>query len=269
METDWVPVRLRSPLAALTEIAQREPAVQAAWVGGSLARGTADDWSDIDLHLLVAGVGDFCEQVVPWFRQALSVALADPIPGLDRAYLFISPDWIHVDVTVHDAANFTQHPIMPARLLFAREEQVRTILPTADEMHGDPYLPDGHATLFLYFMGLAVTQARREEWIALAGNAARLRDSLLVPLMLAENGVRKTDGANRLSRYLTSEQLTTLAGLPPIGTDSGLLLNAHVAIAHDYIARGQRVADAAGVAWPTLLEEALRGLWRRELDLEF
>lgn len=195
---------LRSPLRALSEIAQDDLSVQAGWVGGSLARGGADEWSDIDLHLLVTDVAGFSEQLLAWFQRALPVALADAIPGLERSYLFITPDWIHVDVNLHDTAGFTQDLALPARVLFAKDSRVRTVVPTTGGMRGGPYLPARHPSLFLYFMGAAVTQARRGEWVALANNAARLRDSLLVPLMLAENGVRKSDGANRLNEYLTS-----------------------------------------------------------------
>lgn len=57
--TVMTPPRLREPLATLVAVCEADPSVVAAWLGGSLARGVADDWSDIDLHILVEDVDEF------------------------------------------------------------------------------------------------------------------------------------------------------------------------------------------------------------------
>jgi hypothetical protein len=86
--------------------------------------------------------------------------------------------------------------------------------------------------------------------------------------MLAENGVRKTDGAKRLNRYLTAEQIAALQGIPAIGSDPDQLISAHTAIAREYLARGRRLAAQLNEPWPVALEQASRDLWRRELGIE-
>lgn len=107
----------------------------------------------------------------------------------------------------------------------------------------------------------------RREWLALAHGAAGFRDSLLVPLKLAENGVRKADGAKRLNRYLTAEQIAALQEIPPVGSDPEQLINAHTAIAREYLARARRLAAVLDEPWPTVLEQASLDLWRRELGI--
>jgi len=264
VEEEWVPARLREPLTVLVAACEDDPAVLAAWVGGSLARDTADDWSDIDLHVLVPRPEEF--GVADWFARTLPAVLADPIPGVPDGYVFVTPDWIHVDVIVHWRQDFVQEDF-PTRVLHDPDGLVRTIPAAAEQSVGDPYLPHDQVRLYLYFMGVTVTVIRRGEWLALAQGAAGFRDSLLIPLMLAENGVRKVDGAKRLNRYLTAEQIAALEAIPPIGSDPEQLTESHAAIAREYLTRARRLAAALGEPWPTELERASLELWRRELGI--
>lgn len=269
MTTDdrWIPQRLRTPLAALVSACEHDPSILAAWVEGSLARDTADDWSDIDLHLLVADAEAFGEGIRDWFGRTLPTVLADEIPGVPGGYLFVTPDWIHVDVIVHGSSTFTQAEF-PARVLLDRQGLVREIPATAEQMVGQPYFPREQVRLYLYFMGVTVTVIHRREWVALAQGAAGFRDSLLIPLMLAENGVRKTDGAKRPNRYLTDEQVAALGSIPAVGSDPEQLVEAHAVIAREYLWRARRLASVLGEDWPTDLERASVDLWRRELGID-
>lgn len=226
VDEQWIPARLRGSLDALVAACENDPAVLAAWVGGSLARDTADDWSDIDLHLLVAQPEKFGSGIADWFARTMPAVLADEIPGVPGGFIFVTPEWIHVDVIVHGSQGFSQDEF-PARVLLDPQGLVRHIPASAEQMVGEPYFPDDQIRLYLFFMGVTVTVIHRSEWLALAQGAAGFRDSLLIPLMLAENGVRKTDGAKRLNRYLTAEQIAALQALPPIGSDPEQLIMAH------------------------------------------
>jgi hypothetical protein len=259
---------LRECLDTVLAAVEREPTIVAAWVGGSLARATADDWSDIDLHLLVTHPDQFQRGITDWFARAVPVVLADEIPGVAGGFLFVTPDWVHVDIVVHGRDRFVQDEL-PARVLLDRAGGVvRDVPASAEEMVGEPYLPHDQVRLYLYFMGVTVTVIHRSEWLALAQGAAGFRDSLLIPLMLAENGIHKTDGAKRLNRYLNAEQIAALTSLPPIGADPDELIKAHTAIAREYLTRARRLAAVLEEPWPTALEEASLDLWRRELGIE-
>jgi predicted nucleotidyltransferase len=267
VEEQWIPMRLRDPLAALVAACKDNPAILAAWVGGSLARDTADDWSDIDLHLLVHDLEEFGSGIADWFSRAMPTVLADEFAAVPGGFLFVTPDWIHVDVIVHGDQDFSQGEF-PARVLLDPNARVRRIPASAEQMIGEPYVPGNQIQLYLYFMGVTVTVIHRAEWIALAQGAAGFRDSLLIPLMLAENGVRKTDGAKRLNRYLTAEQIAALQAIPPIGSEPEQLIMAHAAIAREYLARARRLVALLGEPWPAALERASLELWRRELDID-
>jgi hypothetical protein len=267
VDAPWVPARLRGPVDAVIAACAADPAVLAAWVAGSLARDTADDWSDVDLHLLVARPEEFGSGLTDWFARIMPTVLADRIPAVPGGFIFVTPDWVHVDVIVHGRDGFAQDEY-PARVLLDPQGLVREIPASAEQMVGDPYLPADQCRLYLYFMGVTVTVIRRHEWLALAQGAAGFRDSLLIPLMLAENGVRKTDGAKRLNRYLTAEQIAALQAIPAIGSDPEQLIEAHTAIAREYVTRARRLAAKLDEPWPTALEGASVELWRRELGID-
>src|SRR3954470_435557 len=90
VDDSWIPARLRVPLATVTSACETAPSILAAWVGGSLARGTADDWSDIDLHVLVGDRDEFEIGITDWFAQMFPTVLADPIPGVPGGFLFVT-----------------------------------------------------------------------------------------------------------------------------------------------------------------------------------
>ncbi len=148
-----VPPRLRPMLDRLWEACEREADVRAAWLGGSLARGIADDWSDIDLHLAVSDPEEF--DPIAWLGTLTPLVLADGIPGVPGGFVFLTSDWIHVDIIVHPAAELDQGEL-PARVVLDRDGLVRDV--GGDEITaGEPYYPADQACLFLYFMGNAVT----------------------------------------------------------------------------------------------------------------
>jgi hypothetical protein len=266
VDGQWIPARLRDSLAVLVAACEEDPAVVAAWVGGSLARDTADDWSDIDLHLLVTEPEDFGAGIAEWFTRRMPTVLADEIPGVPGGFIFVTPEWVHIDVIVHGRRDFSQDDF-PVRVLMDPHGLLRDIPASAEQVVGEPYAPQDQIRLYLYFMGVTVTVIHRHEWLALAQGAAGFRDSLLIPLMLAENGVRKTDGAKRLNRHLTAEQIAALQAIPAIGSDPDQLISAHTAIAREYLTRARRLVALLDEPWPAELERASLDFWRRELGI--
>lgn len=261
-----IPARLRPALDVLEEGCHRDESVVAAWLGGSLARGVADDWSDIDLHVLVEDAGAFDSRVEVWLGH-LAPVLVDRIPGVAGGFIVVTPDWVRVDLIVHEVAGFEQ-VALPSAVLFDDSGLVRDIPAEEEAAASGPYLPDAPARMFMYFMGNLVTVAHRGEWLALSQGTAMMRDTLLIPLMLAENGIRKSDGVKRLNRYLSDEQHRALAAIPAIGTDRDQLLAAQEAIAREYLTRARRLATTLDALWPDALERAVKDLWRRELAVE-
>ncbi len=73
--------------------------IRSVWLEGSLAQGSADDWSDIDLHLAVIQPENFA--AIEWLDSKVHLVLADAIPGLSGSFICLTSDWIQIDLNVH------------------------------------------------------------------------------------------------------------------------------------------------------------------------
>jgi hypothetical protein len=239
------------------------PGVVAVWLGGSLATGTADVHSDVDLNVAVTD-----DHLETW-RDSWAAAVercagpllaTHPIGGNVVGGFCLTANWEHIDLVVHAASALGQpNPCRilhdPAGLL---EERLDGIT------RGDPWFPTDEVTLFLYLLGnLAVTLGRDELTVAQGGVGA-LRD-LLVGLMLAENGVRKTDGQKRLNPYLTEAQRSELVSLPCAAADVAGIVAACLELRATFVGRARRLATRTGEQFPEALLVATDAHLRRHL----
>jgi hypothetical protein len=123
--------------------------------------------------------------------------------------------------------------------------------------------------LYHYLLGnLAVVLGRGEVLLAMNGAVMR-RDIGLVPVMLAENGVRKHDGRKRLNRYLTASQLAFLESLPPLSASRDSVIRFDQLVAADLSARGRAMAERTGARWPADLERATTAYLERCVNVSF
>jgi hypothetical protein len=250
--------------------------IVAAWLEGSFAAGTADAFSDIDLHCAVT------DDSADWFaahwagiaRQIAPVVLAGPIPGVRGGYV-ITPEWLHLDLVFHLRSQCEPSRLTAVSPLFDRTGALLPVGPAAtapsvgSSAAREPYFPADAVNLYFYFLGnLAVVLGRGEVLMA-ANGAIMRRDFGLVPVMLAENGVRKHDGHKRLNRYLTERQLGFLESLPPLSATRDSVIRFDQLVAADFISRGRALAERTAASWPADLELATISYLRRWLGVEF
>lgn len=235
-------------IARATAVVRADERIQAAWLAGSFAAGTADEYSDVDLHCLVDSPlnwRELAERIVP------DAVLYDAIPGVDGGVV-ITPEWLHLDVVLRQRQGFVAPPRF--RTLLDRVGALGE--PPTPEEDREPYFPLDKVNLYFYFLGnLKVVLGRGELLLLMNGSVLR-RDVGLIPLMLAENGVRKSDGAKRLNRYLTQEQLDFLYALPPLETTVESCVHFDRLVATEVIRRGRALAAKTNSVWPDALEAA-------------
>lgn len=239
----------------------QESGVVAVWVGGSLANGVGD----VDLNLVVENdTIDFWRS--HWSdvlqRCAGKLILASNLGGPLIGGFALTEAWEHVDFIVHTRSAFqqpTSHlPIYDPHDLLA----TTTASPASPST---PYYPAGPVRFFHYLVGnLVVTLGRGELLVAHSGVNA-LRDQL-ISLMLAENGIRKTDGNKRLNPYLTQQQLTCLEHLPTPPVSAQAITEACRAITAEFVARARLLAETTGDAFPEELLAATDRHLSKELD---
>ena len=191
-----------------------------------------------------------------------------PIGGAVVGGYSITEDWQHLDIVCHPESTFDPAALRGCEPLFDRAGLLpgeRTPGPSA---YGEPYFPDDTVEFYYYLLGnLAVVLGRGELTLATNGAIMR-RDVGLVPLMLAENGVRKSDGNKRLNPYRTAEQRAVLEGLPPVWADCASVIEFDRLVAAEVSRRGRALAVRTGAAWPAEFERATLAYLRRELGMD-
>lgn len=229
-----------------------------AWLAGSFAAGQADAFSDLDLHCYVPEVtfaqldADAWKPLVHAFTPTV---MASTFPSGEVGGYALTPDWIHIDLSVHSVSDLdfpADRPVIP---LFDRGGKVPTIAgsPIAE---GEPYFPADTVDLYFYFFGKMVAVVARNEPLLLNNGVVAERDLCLTQLFYAERGLRHRGGAKRVRPFLTAEQYDTLVSLPAIDGTLDHCIEACLALARIFVARGRALAARTGVAWPYELERA-------------
>jgi predicted nucleotidyltransferase len=211
--------------------AERQPGLRALTYGGSLARGEADAYSDLDLLAIVDDPAAFDAEAV--VREATETVLLRRLPF---GVVAVTPDWLRLDLVVRAA--------------------------DAPERAAEPPDVRGLAEEFLRVLGLLPAVAGRGEWIVGSDGVWLLR-LLLVQLCLASNGETAVTGVKRLNAKLTSEQRSDIEALPPVAAARDAVIEGHLAVARAFLPRARAMVDD----WPAPLEDATREHLRRELDL--
>jgi len=261
----------RDMISKARTAAEADDRIVAAWLEGSFAAGTADAFSGIDLHCAVTddSAGRFAAHWADIASQIAPVVLAGPIPGVRGGYV-ITPEWLHLDLVFHLRSQCEPSRLTAVSPLFDRTGALLPAGPVATaEPDREPYFPVDAVNRYFYFLGnLAVVLGRGEVLMAANGAIVR-RDFGLVPVMLAENGVRKHDGHKRLNRYLTGRQLGFLESLPPLSATRDSVIRFDQLVAADFLSRGRALAERTGASWPADLELATISYLRRWLGVEF
>jgi predicted nucleotidyltransferase len=251
--------RQQAVITRAREILPTDERVLGVYLIGSYGAGTADRFSDVDLHLVIA---DECAE---WFdahwadvlRQVTGpTVLADRLPGMIGG-LGITPDWLHVDLIIHPLAGFDRFQYDGVRVLFDRDGTLfpEGDLPAQGGRPGEPYWPELAVNRFFYFLGNLVTVLGRDERVVANQGIGVVREQLIA-LMLAERGVRRTNGVKRLNALLSDEQRAALEAIPAAGTDPADIIAANQYICRQFIARGTALADRTGNAWPSTFVDA-------------
>ncbi|WP_134106051.1 nucleotidyltransferase domain-containing protein [Kribbella pratensis] len=264
--------RQQAVIARAADVLPRDERVLGVYLIGSYATGAADQFSDVDLHLVVT------DDSLQWFGEHWDdvlreltgpTVLTDEVPGLIGG-LGITPDWLHVDLFVHPLASFERDQYDGVRVLFDRDG---TLFPDGDIVAkggqpGEPYWPTPNVNLFFYFLGNLVTVLGRDERIVGNQGVGALRDQL-VALMLAERGVRRTTGAKRLNALLSDEQRAALEAIPAAGTDPADIIAANQYICRQFITRGTALAKLTNNPWPAEFVDATLTHLRNHFQVDF
>jgi hypothetical protein len=249
----------------LRQVLTADERVESAWLSGSLGKGTADAWSDVDVTCVVeeediaacvseyAGprnpIGSTVHQIAPFGRVAANTAT-----NLFRYDLaFMTPaQFRHVDpATVKPLVRATRPPTGVTR----------------------PNQKDGaklaaEAAEFIRILGLLPVAVGRREWIVASEGAGLMRRAI-VDMMIEANGrSHERGGVKKLNYLLTDDQRLALEDTLAVEPTPEALIAANRAMAGLFLPLARRLVEARGGAWPQAFETATWAHLKRELGME-
>jgi predicted nucleotidyltransferase len=258
--------------AALIEAIRRtleaDNRVEAAWLSGSFGKGDADDFSDVDVLVLVkAPWKDAADAYANDVSAIAEAVLLNPLFG-GRVLNVVTADWERFDLSFVEAGDLAHHDRAALKPLFNRTgaepplREHRPYPPPAEKIAG-------MIREFLRVLGLMPVAFGREEYVISAWGVEMQRRGL-IDLMIEANRIAPEDrgGALHLRRLVTPEQHAQLAALPPVSTDPAALAAINLEIARLYLPLARQLAAEVGAEWPEALEQATRRRLKSALGLE-
>jgi hypothetical protein len=254
---DAVDPRYRALYERACDVLEADERVVRVEVHGSIADGTADEWSDLDLKVIVhddtidAFLGDWQH----WMNEITPTVLLDrPLaPFIVNA---ITRDGLTFDVSVwrESSPEWKQPPGFTVGHLSGRRF---TDYPDAVAYAVEERLR-GLAGPFIKFL-------QRGDHVAHLSGVGH-STSLLMTVLLAETRATPDD-PRRPERALSAEQRSVFAALPPLAATYASLLAFELAIAEETLNRARPLMATYERSWPVALERVAVDNLRRHLDV--
>ncbi len=239
-----------------------DPRVRGLWLTGSFGAGTADEYSDVDMFVLVADahVGGYAAEWLDRVAARYEPLLARRLGGAP-VFNHVLPGWLRWDVVVGGPAGLNDlDPDLVMELLnrdgvrpapsFRAGVETGTVRELTEE--------------FLRVLGLLPVVVGRGELVTAATGAGLLRQLLTTLLRYRAEGPRLS-GALHLSRVLPADELAALAALPPVYAERGAVVRAHLSCAAMFLPVAR---ELLGGEHPAALEQACWDYLRAELGVE-
>ncbi|HEY7355765.1 MAG TPA: hypothetical protein VH590_04830, partial [Ktedonobacterales bacterium] len=244
-------------LAALTAFAERAAAllrdderVRILWLTGSLAAGTADAQSDVDLRAAVRPE-DFAT-LDDWWPQMLD-HLAPTVwkrrwPGPPNEAILgaISTDYLRFDLVIQTATDTRPRALEAARVLFDKDGTAGQFNLAAPVQHNPLAQLNLVVEEFIRLVGMLPIVVERDD-LAIGMEGHFGLHSLLLSLLLLEQGIdRSVTGKRHVAPFLDDEQRALLAGLPPLAPTMESVIQGRLAYARLFLPRARRLMEASG-----------------------
>jgi predicted nucleotidyltransferase len=257
-------------IAQITKVLSGLQRIGSAFLGGSFGRGEADDYSDVDVFVVVANAED-----VPIVLTELADNVGKVSPILfskllptGRTINSITMDWLRFDLTVVSKAELVWVAREKLEPLFDRLAVLETLPATSEQRVEIP--PEALLDIvneFIRVLGLSVVVNGRDDLIVAQTGTNLLRD-MLIRIMVLENGPQPQRGVLALKRNLTQHQITTLKSLPPPEAAWSSIFGRTKAIAEQFFPRARTLAEELGAAWPREFERVTLAHVEEKLGLK-
>ena len=242
---------------AAVRVLQADQRVRGLWLSGSLARGDADEVSDLDLLVAVAddALADFAAGWQTWLAAITPTLIARPLPFLPGSLYAVTPGRERLDVVVEAVSALAASPFRDRVVVFDRDDLTDAVPPPAPGAGPAPERVAGIIEEFFRDYGMYPVTVRRAD-VLLGIEATNRVRTLLYQLFVEANAPLPPMGVKRWSAKLDDEQRRALEALPTGGADLAEVTAAHELVSLAFVDHARRIAAHLGVAWPEELEAA-------------
>jgi hypothetical protein len=252
---------------AIARALSADPAIDAAWLAGSLGAGGGDAFSDVDV-LVLAGAGKAGDTALHYasaHRDIAESVLVNTVAG--RVISVVTSDWRRFDLTFVNDADLIRYDRAKLTALFNKTGAEPPSPPTA-LYQTSPAALNQIVCEFFRVMGLTVVGMGRKEYI-LGLSGMELLRQMTINLMLEENAISPAARGGALHRnpLLTADQRAQLDALSPVAASHAGILAAQNEIAAIFLPRARRLAAQIGMEWPAALETATRRHLQNNLNV--
>jgi predicted nucleotidyltransferase len=234
----------------------RDDRVRAMWLSGSLARGTADRASDLDVLVAVAdqSFDDFASRWEEWLAAITPTVIARPLPFV-AGFFSVTPQRLRLDVVIERVSQLLDTRFRERTVVIDRDRLGATIPPRSEPAPPDPARIAHLVEEFFRDYGMFNTVVERRDWL-LGIEAIHMIRSLLYQLFVESNAPQPPTGVKQWSARLTAEQRAALEALPTGTATADGVVAAHEAVACAFVRHARAVCTDLAVPWPSDLEEA-------------
>jgi predicted nucleotidyltransferase len=255
-------------LDAISRVLSADARVESAWLSGSLGKGGGDEFSDVDVTVVVPEASfDAALKNYAADLAAIAPVVHTFIHGYDRVISSVTDDWQRFDLTFLKPAEFATMPLGEVGALFNRGTPAKSAPPLPPHKTQARRI-EQIVREFLRVLGLTPVAMGRGEYLAGLDGVGLLRH-MIVDLMQEKNGIGPARGsAIHVNVHLTEGQRRALEALPPLSATRDSLLAMNQALWRLFLPLAKDLAAQTGASWPTAFEEATRRHLARTLNLE-
>ena len=255
-------------LKAFADKAASDVRVLGTWIEGSFATGTADRYSDIDIHLLVAeeNKDTFQHGLESWLSDIQPLVLfKDTFPG--QMITCITTVGLRVDVWLHTGDTITLERTT-VRVLSTAEGCIQFKETCGETESKDVSLVlKQHFNEFWRVLAILPTVLGREERIAgFMGTTFAVMS--LTEILIIGSGNRRDRGVKNINDFVPQalrEEIEDALIIQSINRES--IAKAHLRLAAIMQQHGPDIAKQHGVTYPLALEKAVLNYISRELQI--
>ncbi|MDN5767377.1 MAG: nucleotidyltransferase domain-containing protein [Humibacillus sp.] len=246
---------------ALVSALARLPQIRAVFATGSIARGEADEYSDVDL-LAVADrddIGPLAHQLATLHVPGLApVVLVNTLDlGDTRVLSCVTADWDRYDIALEPVEMIVTHTRSTAIALFDPDGLAQQLTAPRPPRPVDPAAVERLTSEFLRVLGLFAVGHGRRDWVTLASGAMLLRQ-LTISLFSQEIAAEDRGGMLHLRRTLDPAAYQQLAELPAVVADPEACRLAHQRVAEVFLPKARLLSHQVDSPWPSEFEAAVR-----------